>query len=182
MHLLTAPLLYRVLTFQTNPRCAKWTGIGLFALFTLIMVTHMVMDEFLLHAATFAVSVYVIATRMLKLITAQVPDAHIEDRFRKTAALGLASFGLGYLFWLVDSWTCWLLTDMRHAVGLPWAFLLELHGWWHVFTCIGGYIAVALVDMLTSGRVAEDPTASLAWPVSVVGRYIDEAGTGHVKQ
>ena len=53
---------------------------------------------------------------------------------------------------------------------------------WHVFTCIGGYIAVALVDMLTSGRVAEDPTASLAWPVSVVGRYIDEAGTGHVKQ
>lgn len=31
--------------------------------FTTVMVIHMVMDEFLLHAVTFGIGVYVIATR-----------------------------------------------------------------------------------------------------------------------
>lgn len=43
--------------------------------------------------------------------------------------LWAACFGFGYAVWLVDEFTCGLLTDMRSAIGLPLGFVLELHGW-----------------------------------------------------
>ncbi|OAA37605.1 hypothetical protein BBO_07635 [Beauveria brongniartii RCEF 3172] len=43
---------------------------------------------------------------------------------------------------------------------------------WHIFTAIGGYIAVALVDVITSGKVHKDPTGDLAWPVPLATRLM----------
>jgi dihydroceramidase len=63
MHLLTTPLLYRLLTFQASPQYTWIVGVVLAIEFTTVMVIHMVMDEFLLHAVTFGIEVYVIATR-----------------------------------------------------------------------------------------------------------------------
>lgn len=42
----------------------------------------------------------------------------------------LVCFGLGYFVWLIDDWACGTLIKTRHAVGLPLAFLTELHGWY----------------------------------------------------
>ena len=42
---------------------------------------------------------------------------------------------------------------------------------WHVFTAIGGYIAVAIVDQITSDEVHEDITSELAWPIPPVARF-----------
>jgi dihydroceramidase len=80
------------------------------------------------------------------------------------------------------------LTDGRRAVGLPVAFLLELHGWyvlglllsvtglirprWHLLTAVGGYVAVALVDLLVSGDIRKDPIETLAWPVPFAARFM----------
>ena len=44
---------------------------------------------------------------------------------------------LGYLLWNIDLEFCMQLRELRAQVGLPWAWLLELHGWWHVLTAIG---------------------------------------------
>lgn len=45
--------------------------------------------------------------------------------------------------------------------------LLTQHRW-HFFTAIGGYIAVATVDLLTSGEADEISSSSFAWPVGPV--------------
>ena len=45
---------------------------------------------------------------------------------------------------------------------------------WHVFTAIGGYIAVAIIDLITSGEVARDSVEGLAWPLPVVGRVLGD--------
>jgi dihydroceramidase len=44
--------------------------------------------------------------------------------------IALVCFGLGYFVWLIDDWACGTLIKTRHAVGLPLAFLTELHGWY----------------------------------------------------
>jgi hypothetical protein len=41
-----------------------------------------------------------------------------------------ASFLFGYFMWLIDRFVCGALIDARRTVGLPLAFLLELHGWY----------------------------------------------------
>jgi hypothetical protein len=62
--------------------------------------------------------------------------------------------------------------------------ILDLETWdadsrnqsrWHVFTAIGGYIAVEVVDMIASGEVHEDPTDQFAWPIADVARFIGGA-------
>ncbi|RAK84164.1 arylsulfatase [Aspergillus costaricaensis CBS 115574] len=175
MHLLTTPLLYRILSFQATPQYTKSVGIILSVLFTIVMVVHMVMDEFLLHAVTFGTAVYLIATRTLKIIPREIPDVEDRKRIQNVALFGCASFIFGYLVWLVDEWVCQSLIGARHAVGLPVAFLLELHGWWHVFTAIGGYIAVAIIDLITSGNLQRDSVAQLAWPLPTVARLLGPA-------
>ncbi|EQK99827.1 arylsulfatase [Ophiocordyceps sinensis CO18] len=136
------------------------------------MLTHIIMDEFLLHASTFALAVYLIVSRVLRLISQHVPDALARKRLRRITFFGFSNFIFGYLVWLMDGWACRILTKTRHSVGLPWAFLLELHGWWHIFTAIGGYTAVAVVDMITSGEVNKDATDDLAWPVPLAAKFM----------
>lgn len=42
------------------------------------------------------------------------------------AGLFVAAYGL----WNVDNLACERLRGIRHTIGLPWAWLLELHGWY----------------------------------------------------
>lgn len=88
MHLLTTPLLYRILSFQTSPERTRIVGIILSLLFTVVMVVHMVMDEFLLHAVTFGTAVYLIATRTLKIIPRQIPDPVTRKNIQSVALFG----------------------------------------------------------------------------------------------
>ena len=88
MHLLTTPLLYRILAFQASPQRTRMVGIVLLTLFSIVMTVHMVMDEFLLHAISFGLAVYLIATRTLKIIPQQVPDPSIRTTVRKVAFFG----------------------------------------------------------------------------------------------
>lgn len=89
MHLLTTPLIYRLLTYRSSPRRTRLVGAVLAVLFTVVMVTHMVMDEFLLHATTFGMGVYIIATRSIKLIPLRVTDAAMSRALRNVSRLGL---------------------------------------------------------------------------------------------
>ena len=97
MHLLTTPLLYRLLTVKSGPQRTRLVGVILLILFTVVMVTHMAMDEFLLHASAFGLAVYLIATRILGLIPQQVPDRRVRDKVRKIARFGLCECWLLFL-------------------------------------------------------------------------------------
>jgi dihydroceramidase len=69
---------------------------------------------------------------------------------------------LGYLLWQIDGIYCTELTALRRSVGMPWGFLLELHGWWHVLTAVGAYVFMVMVDSLTRD-VIELPGWQFAW-------------------
>lgn len=59
----------------------------------------------------------------------------------------------GYLLWQLDFIFCSELTALKHAVGIPWGFLLELHGWWHILTAIGAHTFMVMVDGLTREKI-----------------------------
>lgn len=47
---------------------------------------------------------------------------------------------------------------------------------WHVFTGVGSYIAVVVVDLITSeDEVVSDPTQHLAWPIPFVARRMAQS-------
>lgn len=95
MHLLTTPLIYRLLTFEASPQRTKMIGAILLILFTIVMVTHMVMDEFLLHATAFGLAVYIIATRVTKMIPERVPDPRIRRILENIGRIGTGKLSPG---------------------------------------------------------------------------------------
>lgn len=97
MHLLTTPLVYRLLTFKATPERTKLIGIILTILFTVVMVTHMVMDEFLLHATAFGLAVWVIITKSWKLIPKQVPDLETRKSIQTVSRFGVCTFQFRFL-------------------------------------------------------------------------------------
>ncbi len=62
-------------------------------------------------------------------------------RFWRAVALLVA----GYAAWNADLEMCARLRALRGRLGLPWAWLLELHGWWHVLTALGASEYIRLV-------------------------------------
>ena len=71
---------------------------------------------------------------------------------------------------------CSYVSAFKQYIGLPWGFVFELHGWWHIFTGIGAYIGMALVGHLVT--VAEGKSGvveeGFVWPVKAVLRDLDD--------
>lgn len=43
----------------------------------------------------------------------------------------------GFLIWNLDNVFCRHLVHARNRIQLPWAVVLEGHGWWHILTGLG---------------------------------------------
>lgn len=86
------------------------------------------------HFAAFSTMVHLIWPRTLYLIlSAERPQTErtaLLRGFWKAAALLVAAFVL----WNIDLEICFELRELRARIGLPWVWLLELHGWWYVLT------------------------------------------------
>lgn len=80
-----------------------------------------------------------------------------EWRVRKLKALGVSL--LGYLLWNIDLEYCAELRALKAQVGLPWAWLFEFHGWWHILTAVGAaqsmQVAREIRDAKTVGEKEE---------------------------
>lgn len=91
------------------------------------------------HLAAFTSQMLLILARCLYLFhraTPRFPEDKVWE-WRKGHWAAIATFLLGYLLWNIDLELCAELRDLRKQVGVPWAFGLELHGWWHVLTALG---------------------------------------------
>lgn len=165
MLLTTTPVLHRVMTVNTSRRTSTLLAILLTASLLGLVTLHVLTDELILHSITFVVSVTIIGLRTMQLITTRTPKDSLARRqiwgmvrfgAGKTTLISFpiylnlliakAIFEFGFLVWLVDGWICGWLRSSRAAVGLPWAFLFELHGWYaeSYFICSGFYWGAVL--------------------------------------
>ena len=58
------------------------------------------------------------------------------------------TFIVGYALWHLDFQTCRMLRQFRHEIGIPYGFLLEFHGWWHVLTGLSGAAYIECIHIL----------------------------------
>ncbi|PLB43362.1 alkaline ceramidase family protein [Aspergillus steynii IBT 23096] len=161
----TTPVLHRVITVHSSHRDSVRMAVFLGTLLSALVVYHVLTDELIFHSVSFGVMVVIIGLRTMQLIGART-KAGSESRRKVWGVVrfGAVIFNAGYYLWLIDNWTCGILKSWKETIGLPWAFVLELHGWWHIFTAMGAYIFIAVVDQLVSGDDLEGLERELAWP------------------
>ncbi len=173
----TVFILLRLLKYEAqDPKIAGRVTAAVTAALLTVYTVHLNINKPILHTLTFGVMVHFIRKKTWRLLAERVRDPRIRGDLQRTALFGGISFGLGFLLWVIDGFACSYLTQMKRAIGMPWAFVLELHGWWHILTAIGAYVFIVLTDHLTSEEIGGDLEDAFGWPAKqILRRY---AGKG----
>ncbi|KAL5408161.1 hypothetical protein PMIN03_006659 [Paraphaeosphaeria minitans] len=100
-------------------------------------------------------------------------------------AWGLGIFLGGFFFWYLDIAHCSTLRRWRHEIGMPWGFFLELHGWWHLMTGLGGYCYIVWGIWLRHCLNGRQDEFKLHWPrLSTMPMVVrtQKAANGHASE
>lgn len=141
MLFLAGALLQRTCSAKQTPSRARVITTAIYAIVGIMSAIYMNSGNLLIHVAMFVTMLLLIGLRTMYLISSAQEKANYTWRFGQVVAY----MALAFLLWNIDLHWCHELRSLRHAVGLPWAWLLELHGWWHVFTAMAAALHMELV-------------------------------------
>jgi dihydroceramidase len=139
--------LQGIFTIRKSSLFEKSVKISMAILFPLFSAFYVWTGKIIYHATAFAIVLGFIILRSYYLfywLKPGFPQAMRNDwetRGRKILLILL----IGYILWNIDLEFCAELRRFREQIGLPWAWLFELHGWWHILTAIG---ANRFMDMI----------------------------------
>ncbi|KAK4164320.1 ceramidase [Cladorrhinum sp. PSN259] len=130
-------LLQGILTVTLDKfsRRYKLTNVFLALFFVSFSAFYVYSQHIIYHSVVFIsiLATITLRTTYLLLFTNNFPkDKRSEwtSKAWKTVAILLLAFTV----WDIDLGFCAELRALRHAMGLPRAWLFELHGWWHILT------------------------------------------------
>jgi len=180
MLLATATVLHRVFTFDKSISYTVIYGAILSAAMTAFSTWHCVTDELIMHSVLFGIMIAAVGHKTRSIISARVSDPIVRKDVKRLATWGAVIFVTGFIIWNIDTIYCSQLTAIKRTIGMPWSFVFELHGWWHLFTGLGAYIFIALVEYLTSEEAGQALGSRFAWPVGyiITGKSAAKANGG----
>ena len=139
MILLGASMLHGIFIVRQGPSQRRKTSAVIAVFVAGFSAFYLWSGKIIYHVLAFATQIVLIALRGLYVyykLEPRFPDAEVRSwNRRQWEAISICLFG--YLLWNIDLEFCAELRRIRASVGLPWAWLLELHGWWHILTAIG---------------------------------------------
>ncbi|KAJ3540629.1 hypothetical protein NM208_g2691 [Fusarium decemcellulare] len=136
---LTWSMLQATLTIRQSALKARVISIGLGVGFTMFSIIYVQSPEIIYQVIAFALGILLVILRSQYLFHWLQPafpkDKSHDWNWRTWKAISICL--LGYLLWNIDLEYCAEIRAIKERVGLPWAWLFKLHGWWHVLTAIG---------------------------------------------
>lgn len=145
MFVLGTALLQPLYTKGFKPSARKAITTVLISVVVGVSAVYYQKKDILIHLVAFALMETLIWPRILYLIYFHERSAADRSRLARKFWAAVGTMALAIVVWSIDLELCYPLRDFRGVVGSPWAFLFELHGWWHIFTAIGGSKFIALV-------------------------------------
>jgi len=136
---LTWSMLHATLTARQPPWRSRAISVALGAVYLSFSAFYVWSAQIIYQVIAFATAIGLVTLRSQYLfhrLEPAFPKQKSKDwNIRTWQAIGICLFG--YVLWNIDLEYCMELRALRERLGLPWAWLLELHGWWHVLTAIG---------------------------------------------
>ncbi|KAG5998349.1 hypothetical protein E4U54_002219 [Claviceps lovelessii] len=144
---LTWSMLQVTCAIRSSPTRRLVASVGLAVGFTSFVVFYLQSPKIIYQVLAFVFSLFLLVLRSQYLFHWLQPGfapAQKRDWMVRTWR-AIATGVVAYVIWNIDLEYCAQLRRIRHQVGPPWAWLLELHGWWHVLTAIatGQFMDVA---------------------------------------
>lgn len=151
MLILAWSMLQALLTIRRSPAVARLISNSLALGYTSFAVFYLQSPLIIYQVMAFVFSLFVIIVQTHYLLNWLQPAFPKAKRHEWTWRICRAGFTCvqGYVLWNIDLEHCAQLRAMRARVGLPWAWLFEFHGWWHIMTAIG---AAKFMDVVREVR------------------------------
>lgn len=139
MLLLAWSMLQATLTFRQSPERTRFINVSLAVAVPLFSIYYIWSGKVLYHTAAFLIMIAILIFRTVYLfhwLQPAFPLVKSRNWATRTWKAIIVSL-IGYAIWNIDLEYCMELRALRQRIGLPWAWLLEAHGWWHVLTAVG---------------------------------------------
>ncbi|KAG9241676.1 ceramidase [Calycina marina] len=163
----TAGILYGTLSITLGASARKSLAILMPFFITGVSIAHACLGNVTLFRMTFLSLILSVLGWLTYLVNFRVPDAKVRKDAACLTGYGAGFFLLGYVLWNVDMHLCSYLTGVRQMVGMPLGFLIEFHGWWHIFTGIAVYYDIVFIEYLrlymTSRNTKSPRNFKLIW-------------------
>jgi len=148
MLVLTWSMLRATYTAGQPPATARAMSIALTVFYVPYSALYVATGDIILQVVAFTGAIALIGFRTHYLFgSLRSASASVNERraWRARALWAVAVALLGYALWNIDLQFCQELRGIRKRVGLPWAWLFEFHGWWHIFTAMGAGLYMDVV-------------------------------------
>lgn len=136
MHVLSALLFYYTLAglllrknLGTRRRFYPILATTIATLEAVFVYCFLALNKPLIHQITF-VSMCAITSVVLIYNMEQIESRRRKSRLRCMAGIGVVAFFGGHELWRLDFLTCASMRELRRNIGIPWAFVTKLHGWY----------------------------------------------------
>ncbi|KAI1174968.1 ceramidase [Nemania sp. FL0916] len=131
-------MLQGLLTVRHSSGYDRFINASLAIVFPPFAIFYLWTGKIIYHVSGFALAVAIIIARGVYLFYWRepgFPESKVAE-WRIRGRIALILLGVAYFLWHVDLELCAQLRDLRGRLGLPWAWLLEMHGWWHILTAL----------------------------------------------
>ncbi|OBA19991.1 alkaline phytoceramidase [Metschnikowia bicuspidata var. bicuspidata NRRL YB-4993] len=125
-----------------------YVGVSTFVAANLLTWIYLKFKDPTIHQAAYGLMNAAIVFRSYRLTRDHVPNRDSAAILNRTMFTGVLIFGLGYILWNMDIHLCEYARAARREVGMPYGFLLEGHGWWHLLTGTGVYFYLVYEEYL----------------------------------
>lgn len=154
-----------------------FVGLMIFSAANLLTVIYLYFKNPTIHQAAYGLLNASIIFQSARLAYAHVHDKLAMKQLNRTMIFGVSIFLLGFFLWNVDIHLCPQARATRREWGIPYGFILEGHGWWHIFTGTGVYFYLVYEEYLHCWVTGTQKFYAFEWiyglPVVVLK---DEAG------
>ncbi|KAM9913939.1 hypothetical protein OXX69_001106 [Metschnikowia pulcherrima] len=116
-----------------------------------------------IHQTAYGLMNAAIIVRSYRLTKHHVPDKKSAALLNRTMVTGVSIFALGYILWNMDIHLCEYARATRREWGMPYGFVLEGHGWWHLLTGTGVYFYLVYEEYLRCWLTGTQMFYSFEW-------------------
>ncbi|KAK0733605.1 alkaline phytoceramidase [Lasiosphaeria miniovina] len=168
------PMIYTVCILCSNtfshgksPRGRILVGAGFFGAAAIITIYYLYAKDAVFHQVAYGLlsaggtfwGYYLMEAQLRPALKKRNPDGcgRMMRELWAFSLTGLFLFLGGFFIWNMDNIFCRYLVTARNQVLLPWAALLEGHGWWHILTGLAYYLILQrlYLGILLDGKERE---------------------------
>lgn len=151
-----------------DPRGSFFVGLYLFLAVGLLTAVYLWFKDPTIHQVVYALLNVGIISRSILLTRKYVKDRTSSRQLNTTMITGVCTFLLGYILWNMDVHLCDYARATRRNWGMPYGFILEGHGWWHLFTGLGVYFYLVYMEHLRCWLTGCEQFYTLSWTYRIL--------------